>query len=112
MTVQPADWVQYGSFGLIAFLVLVGLPGGFYGLWKSVQKAFDYHKEIVNAANFSHEKTVQALTLTFTNEVEQCRKAQEKQAQRAEVKEEKDRQLRHDLNNTIQKLAGQLEARP
>jgi hypothetical protein len=107
-TVQP-EWVQYGSFGLIAFLVIVGLPGGFFGLWRAVQKAFDYHKQMIDEAHASHERTVQCLTLAFTQETERCREGQEKQAQRAEAKDEKDRQLRHDLTNSIQMLNGQID---
>lgn len=96
-TPQP-EWVQYGSFGLIAFLVVVGLPGGLFWLKVVIERAFDYHRDIV-----------ENLTKTYTDESERCRKLQEKQADRADSNAEKDRLSRHELANSIQTLNGNVQ---
>lgn len=95
--VQP-EWIQYGSFGLIAFLVIVGLPGGLWWLRNAILTAFEYHKSIVAD-----------LTKTFKEESEFCREEREKQACRADLNSEKDRSSRHELANSLQILNGNVQ---
>jgi hypothetical protein len=89
--VQQPDWVQYGSFGLVAFAVIVLIPTGFYVLWL-----------VFNRMLASHETVVAKLSKTFEDQEEACRDERIEAA-------EKDRCARHEQANAIQKLNGLLE---
>jgi hypothetical protein len=96
-TPQP-EWVQYGSFGLIAFLVLVGLPGGVYALKLIVNQAFEYHKAIIGGIMDRHCQMEK-----------ECREDRNRIADLSESRAEKDRASRHELADAIQKLSGNVD---
>jgi hypothetical protein len=89
--VQQPEWVQYGSFGLVAFAVIVLIPTGFYVL-----------KILFDRMMAAFERVVVKLCATFEEESKACREERMETA-------DKDRTVRHDMANAIQKLNAQLE---
>lgn len=95
-------WVQYGSFGLIAFGVIVILPGGMYYLRILISEMLDKHAAVVAANNEANLKVVNSLTNTFATESRECREERVASATA-------DRVSRHELANAITCLSGQVE---
>jgi hypothetical protein len=92
--VPQVEWVQYGSFGLIAFLVIVGLPGSVFALWRMINAAFEYHTRIIKQ-----------LTDAFTAETRECRVERQTLSDRSEERAERERISRQELAQSIQRLS-------
>jgi hypothetical protein len=95
--VQQPEWVQYGSFGLIAFLVIIGLPAA---VWVAVG--------FIKGITASFEKAIDRVCCTFKEESAECREERKHVQESATEEREKDRVARHELRNAVQALAASL----
>lgn len=102
--IQVDALVQYGCFGLLAALV-------FWSIWKGIPTVLAMHREVVVGIATSHKEAMTDLVKTFEKESEQCRDERIQVARDSAAEREKDRSLRHELNNTLTRVVAQLEAK-
>ena len=96
--------VQYGCFGLLAALV-------FWSIWKGIPTVLLMHKEVVTGIATAHKEAMDDLVRSFEKEASQCREERLQVARDSASERDKDRALRHDLNNTLTRVVAQLEAK-
>lgn len=93
---QP-EWIQYGSFGLLAIGIVGGIPAAAWivvGMFQRMQSA--------------HEVAIDKICCTFKEETKQCRDERLEVQKCAEAERDKDRVVRHELRNTLQQLTSRL----
>jgi hypothetical protein len=100
--IDQQSWVQYGSFGLIVFAVTVLIPVGFYIIWVVLNRMLETHKEALAEKDKLHKESIKELTDQFTKAEQECREERVDSAN-------KDREVRHALNNSLQGLKGVIE---
>lgn len=93
---MPDDkWIQYGSFGILAFIMLYGMVYGLPNLLRT-------HKETVEELVTAHKEAVDKVVASAEVEAKACR-ADRLAAEKAAAEErEKDREARHELANQFQ----------
>lgn len=102
-TPQIAEpWVQYGSFGLVAFGVLVMFPGLSWYIWRLVNRLLDEHKGALALNSAQNLEAIRVVTAAAVQEGKECR--EERIAHAVD-----DRQSRHELAGAIQNLSSQVE---
>lgn len=59
-------FLQYGSMGLLAFIV-------FWAMWKFLPQALETHKETISKLATDHKEGIAVLTKAFAEESNECR---------------------------------------
>lgn len=102
------QWIQYGSFGLIAALVI-------WSLWKGIPGVLQTHKDTVTQLATAFETRSASIEATFKSvtgamlasaqqEAKACREEREKREAQVAAEREADRLARHNQANATQKL--------
>ncbi len=112
----PIDqFMQYGAFGIVVFLVFwyvwIGHPKMMDKFENSLKLVTESSKvAITNLADKNKEVMDNALQ-TFKEAEDECREERREVAASAASERDKDRELRHNLANQLQKLADHAESK-
>lgn len=103
-------FLQYGAFGLIAFLVFwfiaIFAPKFTATIKEWQERQAVEHRAGVEKLATEHGAAITRLIMAFEKEAEQCREERLAVAEVAAEEREKDRLARHELANAVQKALG------
>lgn len=95
---MTSAFLQYGSFGLNALFLI-------WFMWKGAPAALEKHERAIAAVTDSSKAAITMLVDSFKQEADQCREERMQVAKDASTEREKDRAVRHETNNMLQKLS-------
>ena len=106
----PIDaWIQYGAFGLLAFLVVWVVWKVFPGFQETHKAALarmgEENKAATIALTTTFRETIREISITFKEEQKQCHDERIAVAQTAAVERDKDRRARQDLIEVIGEMS-------
>lgn len=87
-------FLQYGSFGLLAFIV-------FWAIWKFLPNATDRHFAAIDRLATEHSTVMKAMLATFEQESNECRNERMKDREAAVAERLRDQQARHEMMNRV-----------
>lgn len=97
-------FLQYGSFGLVAFLV-------FWAITRFFPHALQMHREVIENIAEQNKAAITALVESFEKETSQCRQERLEAVKLWGEEREKDRASRHDAMNVLQTVIARLESK-
>jgi hypothetical protein len=102
-------WIQYGSFGLLALLVVWALLKGIPALMDKHEKVVTFiaaeHKEAMRSVTATHKEAMSAAMAEFADESRLCREERIEMAKVISADRAADREARHELAEKLNQIA-------
>lgn len=87
-------FLQYGSFGLLAFIV-------FWAIWKFLPAMTEKHFQTIDRLATEHSASIKAMLEEFKEESRDCREERIKDREMAAQERIRDQQARHEALNKV-----------